>query len=129
MQKKSGMNHRREETKMKSIKEVFVIREADWQAPDMSKNRPPGVPNSGTGKKFPPPLDELTPEEMEQVKEWFYDESGFDTLPPDLEIKLVDLFRDEMPIDVQQGNTGTPDEWLFKKIDELLPNVDSWRGK
>lgn len=64
-------------------------------------------------------LADLDPNEMGQVKQWLH--AGGDVeMPPELMHKLTYMYVDEMPVDVQQGNSGTPEEWLFQKLDPIL---------
>ena len=64
-------------------------------------------------------LSSLDPNEMSQVQQWLA-ASGEIGLPPELLNKLTEMYIDEMPLDVQQGNSGTPEEWLFSKLDYEL---------
>ena len=68
-------------------------------------------------------LSSLDPNEMSQVKQWL-NAGGDVDLPPELLHKLTAMYVEEMPLDVQQGNSGTPEEWLFSKLDYELSAPD-----
>jgi hypothetical protein len=64
------------------------------------------------------PLDKLSPQEKRNVDE-FMKGGGDVQLDEPVEAKLIDFYSDEMPTGVQSGTEGTPDEWLFDKLQEL----------
>ena len=78
-------------------------------------------------------LADLSSEELTFVRQWLHGD-GDVNLTDDLLYKLTDMYSDEMPIEVQSGDgyapdparptrAGTPEEWLFDKLSDILPEA------
>jgi hypothetical protein len=57
----------------------------------------------------------LSDEEIQIVHQFLRNE--IDELPGDMEAKLVDFYADEIPYGWLNGDDGTPQDWLFNKLD------------
>ena len=57
----------------------------------------------------------LSDEEIQIVHRFLRNE--IDELPGDMEAKLVDFYADEIPYGWLNGDDGTPQDWLFNKLD------------